>query len=199
MVHTGSCLCGNVTVTVRSHHTSQIACHCAWNTSHLSTVAADSRRVSTGRTRAPSCLSCPSHSCILPLATDCSPRPRDNPLTSGKDCQHTSGSAFSTNILAKISDVEIDGTVKEYDSKGASGNTGTCLNSHELLLPRPSHSPPRAREDRDVPEFSPAHRRFKVSDTSGASAERSDSYVLLRLWRTRRSQVGRLWGLHGCS
>ncbi|KDE05954.1 hypothetical protein MVLG_03640 [Microbotryum lychnidis-dioicae p1A1 Lamole] len=42
------------------------------------------------------------------------------------DCQITSGSAHSTNILAKQSDVEFKGdSVKNYDSKAASGNTVT--------------------------------------------------------------------------
>ncbi|WRT64092.1 uncharacterized protein IL334_001021 [Kwoniella shivajii] len=41
------------------------------------------------------------------------------------DCQQSSGSAHSTNILPKISDVEITGDVKEYNSKAASGNTVT--------------------------------------------------------------------------
>ncbi|SCV74091.1 BQ2448_6523 [Microbotryum intermedium] len=42
------------------------------------------------------------------------------------DCQITSGSVHSTNILAKQSDVEIKGdSVKNYDSKAASGNTVT--------------------------------------------------------------------------
>ncbi|WVQ97241.1 hypothetical protein IAU59_004351 [Kwoniella sp. CBS 9459] len=43
------------------------------------------------------------------------------------DCQHTSGSAHSTNILPKISDVELTGDVHEYNSKASSGNTVTRL------------------------------------------------------------------------
>ncbi|KAK8865908.1 hypothetical protein IAR55_001056 [Kwoniella newhampshirensis] len=48
------------------------------------------------------------------------------------DCQHTSGTAHSSNILPKISDVKITGSVNEYNSTAASGNTvtrvfcGTC-------------------------------------------------------------------------
>ncbi|WWD17906.1 hypothetical protein CI109_102351 [Kwoniella shandongensis] len=41
------------------------------------------------------------------------------------DCQHTSGTAYSSNILPKQSDVKITGAVKEYGSKAASGNTVT--------------------------------------------------------------------------
>lgn len=41
------------------------------------------------------------------------------------DCSHTSGAAYSTNILALKSDVSITGDVKQYDSKAASGNVGT--------------------------------------------------------------------------
>ncbi|ORY32293.1 Mss4-like protein [Naematelia encephala] len=43
------------------------------------------------------------------------------------DCQHTSGSAHSTNILPKITQVELTGDVKEYNSTAASGNTVTRL------------------------------------------------------------------------
>nr|XP_031861359.1 uncharacterized protein CI109_003331 [Kwoniella shandongensis]KAA5528431.1 hypothetical protein CI109_003331 [Kwoniella shandongensis] len=43
----------------------------------------------------------------------------------GVDCQHTSGTAYSSNILPKQSDVKITGAVKEYGSKAASGNTVT--------------------------------------------------------------------------
>ncbi|KAF9461715.1 Mss4-like protein [Collybia nuda] len=39
------------------------------------------------------------------------------------DCKQTSGSAFSTNVLAPQKDVKIEGSFKVYDSKGASGNT----------------------------------------------------------------------------
>ena len=40
------------------------------------------------------------------------------------DCKQTSGSAFSVNILAPKKDVKIEGAVKQYDAKAASGNTG---------------------------------------------------------------------------
>ncbi|KAF5378768.1 hypothetical protein D9615_006899 [Tricholomella constricta] len=63
----GSCLCGQITVTVNSDHNDQIICHCV-------------------------------------------------------DCKQTSGSAFSTNILAPQKDVTISGPVKVYDMKAASGN-----------------------------------------------------------------------------
>ncbi|WWC86169.1 uncharacterized protein L201_001042 [Kwoniella dendrophila CBS 6074] len=43
------------------------------------------------------------------------------------DCQKTSGSAHSTNILPKISDVDFTGDVREYNSKASSGNTVTRL------------------------------------------------------------------------
>lgn len=39
------------------------------------------------------------------------------------DCKQTSGSAFSVNILAPKKDVKIEGAVKQYDAKAASGNT----------------------------------------------------------------------------
>ncbi|KAJ6589718.1 Mss4-like protein [Mycena capillaripes] len=41
------------------------------------------------------------------------------------DCRTTSGSAFSTNVLAPKKDVTIKGPVKEYSIKAASGNTVT--------------------------------------------------------------------------
>ncbi|KAG6835405.1 hypothetical protein H0H93_001783 [Arthromyces matolae] len=41
------------------------------------------------------------------------------------DCKQTSGSAFSTNILAPKKDVTIKGPVKKFDIKAASGNTVT--------------------------------------------------------------------------
>ncbi|KAL8292152.1 hypothetical protein RQP46_001618 [Phenoliferia psychrophenolica] len=41
------------------------------------------------------------------------------------DCQHTSGTAFSSNILPKKTDVEITGAAKEYNATAASGNTVT--------------------------------------------------------------------------
>ncbi|KAM0745815.1 hypothetical protein T439DRAFT_330352 [Meredithblackwellia eburnea MCA 4105] len=43
------------------------------------------------------------------------------------DCQLTSGSHASTNILPLIKDVKITGDVKQYDSKAASGNTVSRL------------------------------------------------------------------------
>ncbi|UZJ55471.1 hypothetical protein CBS101457_004791 [Exobasidium rhododendri] len=39
------------------------------------------------------------------------------------DCQQSSGSAFSTNILVPQKDVNISGSVAQYDMKAASGNT----------------------------------------------------------------------------
>ncbi|KAJ3560585.1 hypothetical protein NP233_g10740 [Leucocoprinus birnbaumii] len=39
------------------------------------------------------------------------------------DCRQTSGSAFSTNILAPQKSVTITGPTKTYDRKAASGNT----------------------------------------------------------------------------
>ncbi|KAJ7027168.1 Mss4-like protein [Mycena alexandri] len=41
------------------------------------------------------------------------------------DCRQTSGSAFSTNVLAPKKDVTISGPVKEYSVKAPSGNTVT--------------------------------------------------------------------------
>ncbi|RDB26986.1 hypothetical protein Hypma_005109 [Hypsizygus marmoreus] len=38
------------------------------------------------------------------------------------DCKQTSGSAFSTNILAPQKEVTITGPIKTYDMKAASGN-----------------------------------------------------------------------------
>jgi hypothetical protein len=40
------------------------------------------------------------------------------------DCKQTSGSAFSTNILAPVKDTGIEGPVKEFKVTAASGNTG---------------------------------------------------------------------------
>ncbi|KAF8317706.1 hypothetical protein DL93DRAFT_2165554 [Clavulina sp. PMI_390] len=68
MPHVGKCLCGAVTITIKSTHTEQIACHCT-------------------------------------------------------DCQHTSGSTNSLNIVPKLEDVTFEGPVKEYGSKGGSGYT----------------------------------------------------------------------------
>ncbi|TFK21620.1 hypothetical protein FA15DRAFT_672431 [Coprinopsis marcescibilis] len=41
------------------------------------------------------------------------------------DCKQTSGSAFSTNILAPKTEVKIEGPVKEFGVKAPSGNTVT--------------------------------------------------------------------------
>ncbi|KAJ2929790.1 hypothetical protein H1R20_g7295, partial [Candolleomyces eurysporus] len=41
------------------------------------------------------------------------------------DCKQTSGSAFSTNVLAPVKDTKIEGPVKEYSVKALSGNTVT--------------------------------------------------------------------------
>ncbi|ORX35896.1 Mss4-like protein [Kockovaella imperatae] len=46
------------------------------------------------------------------------------------DCQQTSGSAHSTNILPNQKDVKITGDVKEYNSKAASGNTVASLTAN---------------------------------------------------------------------
>ncbi|KAF9449779.1 hypothetical protein P691DRAFT_532421 [Macrolepiota fuliginosa MF-IS2] len=43
------------------------------------------------------------------------------------DCRQTSGSAFSTNILAPQKNVTISGPVKEYTIKAASGNPVTRI------------------------------------------------------------------------
>jgi hypothetical protein len=40
------------------------------------------------------------------------------------DCKQTSGSAFSTNVLAPVKDTKIEGPIKEYSVKVLSGNTG---------------------------------------------------------------------------
>ncbi|KII84934.1 hypothetical protein PLICRDRAFT_45781 [Plicaturopsis crispa FD-325 SS-3] len=72
MPHSGSCLCGQTTITLNSTHPEQIVCHCT-------------------------------------------------------DCKQTSGSAFSTNVLAPQKDVTITGPVKNYDIKAPSGNTVTRI------------------------------------------------------------------------
>ncbi|GAA5858540.1 hypothetical protein JCM8547_007352 [Rhodosporidiobolus lusitaniae] len=41
------------------------------------------------------------------------------------DCNLTSGTAFSSNILVKESDVQMDGAIGSYAIKGASGNPVT--------------------------------------------------------------------------
>nr|XP_019049699.1 hypothetical protein I302_00118 [Kwoniella bestiolae CBS 10118]OCF28629.1 hypothetical protein I302_00118 [Kwoniella bestiolae CBS 10118] len=51
-----------------------------------------------------------------------------------EDCKKTTGSAFSTCILPKISDVESNGRIQTYDSKGPSGNIGTPPVSVGTLL-----------------------------------------------------------------
>ncbi|GAA5921467.1 hypothetical protein JCM3775_003062 [Rhodotorula graminis] len=43
------------------------------------------------------------------------------------DCQQTSGTSNSSNILAKESDVEITGKIGKYTSKAASGNEVTRI------------------------------------------------------------------------
>ncbi|GAA5844176.1 hypothetical protein JCM3766R1_003281 [Sporobolomyces carnicolor] len=43
------------------------------------------------------------------------------------DCSLTSGSAFSSNVLAKEADVKIDGDIGKYTSKAASGNDVTRI------------------------------------------------------------------------
>ncbi|GAA5983084.1 hypothetical protein JCM11641_004906 [Rhodosporidiobolus odoratus] len=43
------------------------------------------------------------------------------------DCQLTSGTSNSSNILAKESDVEISGSIGKYTSKAASGNDVTRM------------------------------------------------------------------------
>ncbi|GAA5887412.1 hypothetical protein JCM6882_002521 [Rhodosporidiobolus microsporus] len=45
----------------------------------------------------------------------------------GNDCQLTSGSAFSSNVLAKEADVEFEGKIGRYTSKAASGNDVTRI------------------------------------------------------------------------
>jgi hypothetical protein len=40
------------------------------------------------------------------------------------DCKQTSGSAFSTNILAPVKDTKIEGPIKEFGVIAPSGNTG---------------------------------------------------------------------------
>ncbi|KAF6764103.1 Mss4-like protein [Ephemerocybe angulata] len=55
------------------------------------------------------------------------------------DCKQTSGSAFSTNILAPKKDTKIEGPVKEYNVIAASGNTVTrvfCENCGSAILHR---------------------------------------------------------------
>lgn len=51
------------------------------------------------------------------------------------DCRQTSGSAFSTNILAPQKNVTITGAVKEYTIKAASGNPGASTSNSTV----PSH------------------------------------------------------------
>ncbi|KAF8878721.1 Mss4-like protein [Infundibulicybe gibba] len=43
------------------------------------------------------------------------------------DCKQTSGSAFSTNVLAPQKDVKITGPIKNFDIKAPSGNTVTRI------------------------------------------------------------------------
>ncbi|KAJ7105602.1 Mss4-like protein [Mycena epipterygia] len=50
---------------------------------------------------------------------------KDQVLCHCTDCKQSSGSAFSTNILAPKKEVTITGPVKEFDMKAPSGNTVT--------------------------------------------------------------------------
>ncbi|KAF6745139.1 Mss4-like protein [Ephemerocybe angulata] len=58
------------------------------------------------------------------------------------DCKHTSGSAFSTNIVAPLKDTVMVGPVRTYETTGASGNPvtrsfcGTCGSalSHRSIM-----------------------------------------------------------------
>ncbi|KAF8879327.1 Mss4-like protein [Gymnopilus junonius] len=43
------------------------------------------------------------------------------------DCKQTSGSAFSTNVIAPMKGVKIEGPIKTYDIKAPSGNTVTRI------------------------------------------------------------------------
>ena len=70
------------------------------------------------------------------------------------DCKRTSGSAFSTNVLAPSKDVTIKGPTKEFGIKADSGNIGgfsaqvvTCMSSH-LESPQ---SPGSSAVNVDVP------------------------------------------------
>ncbi|KAJ7142357.1 Mss4-like protein [Mycena epipterygia] len=72
MSHSGSCLCGQTTVTLASKHGGQVICHCT-------------------------------------------------------DCKKTSGSEFSTNVLALQDNVKIEGPVKTFVSSSESGNAVTRI------------------------------------------------------------------------
>ncbi|RDB27018.1 hypothetical protein Hypma_005111 [Hypsizygus marmoreus] len=50
---------------------------------------------------------------------------KDQVICHCTDCRQTSGSAFSTNVLAPQKDVTITGPIKTYDAKAASGNVVT--------------------------------------------------------------------------
>ncbi|KAJ7585820.1 Mss4-like protein [Mycena floridula] len=72
------------------------------------------------------------------------------------DCRHTSGSAFSTNVLAQTKDVTIKGPVKEYSTKAAAGHIVTrvfCSNcGSSITLTAPS-SDNQAIQTGNFPEF----------------------------------------------
>ncbi|KAJ6622091.1 Mss4-like protein [Mycena sp. CBHHK59/15] len=88
MPHTGSCLCGQTTISLNSTHTDQVCFY-------------------------PANLTITSGQLSSQIICHCT------------DCRQTSGSAFSTNVLAPKKDVTITGPVKEYSIKAASGNTVT--------------------------------------------------------------------------
>jgi len=73
------------------------------------------------------------------------------------DCQHSSGSAHSTNILAPISDVKFAGETKEYNAKAASGNTVTrifCSNCGSALAHKSkAFEPKMAVQTGNLPDF----------------------------------------------
>ncbi|GAA6063562.1 hypothetical protein JCM10212_004493 [Sporobolomyces blumeae] len=52
------------------------------------------------------------------------------------DCQLTSGTSNSSNVLAKEADVKIEGKIGKYTSKAASGNDGKSSYSPSRSLPR---------------------------------------------------------------
>lgn len=78
MPHSGQCLCGQVKITVASTHDAQVKCHCT--------------------------------SCTLPAPDVLRTETKSDELTcgaTGLDCQHASGSAHSTDVMVKISDVKV--------------------------------------------------------------------------------------------
>jgi len=57
------------------------------------------------------------------------------------DCQHTSGTPCSWNVMVAIDDLKVDGPITKYESKVPSGNTVTRAFCSKCGSPVYHHSP----------------------------------------------------------